>query len=113
MGDPTSNATGVYAPACWLGVTANTADPVITDTVLPGEITSGSLARAKAVYAHTDGTATYTLTKTFTSDQGVTLAKVGVFNAASSGTLVFETKLNATAQLVSGDQVQITETVSL
>jgi hypothetical protein len=43
----------------------------------------------------------------------VTIAKIGVFNASTSGTMVFETLLNATATLVNGDQLTVTETVSL
>lgn len=102
-----------FAPANYIGLTANATAPAAGNTTLTGEITTGTLARAQATYAHTAGTATYTLTKTFTSDQTVTIAKIGVFNAATGGTMVFETLLNATASLVSGDQLQITETVTL
>lgn len=113
MGDTSSTGTGAYAPACYIGVTANATAPAAADTTLTGEVASGTLVRALAVYAHTNGTASYTLTKTFTSDQTITLAKAGVFNAASAGTLVFETLLNTPAPLVSGDQVQVTTTVTL
>lgn len=120
MGDSASTGTGAYAPARFIGLTANSTTPAPGSTVLTGEITTGTLARAAATYAHTNGTATYTLTFTFTSDQTVTIAKIGVFNgagpggaASTSNTLVFETLLNATASLVSGDQLQITETVTL
>lgn len=113
MGDTASTGTGSYASATYIGVTANATAPATGDTTLTGEIASGTLIRAQATYAHTNGTATYTLTKTFTSDQTVTIAKIGIFNASSAGTMVFETSLNATASLVSGDQLQITETVTL
>lgn len=113
MGDNASTGTGIYAPANYIGLTANANAPAAGDTTLPGEITSGTLARKQATYAHTNGTNSYTLTASFTSDQAVTLAKMGVFNAASGGTLVFETLLNATASLVSGDQIQVTQTVTL
>lgn len=113
MGDTASTGTGAYAPAVYMALTANTTPPSATDTALPGEITSGTLARGQATYAHTNGTASYTLTKTFTSDQTVQVAKIGVLNAPTGGTLVFETLLNAPASLVTGDQVQITETVTL
>jgi hypothetical protein len=124
-GDPggaaaTTPGTGVYViaaapPAVWIGLTANSGAPAAGTTSLTGEITSGTLARALATYAHTGGTATYTLTKTWTSDQTVVIAKIGVFNAGpgTGGTIVFETLLNATASLVSGDQLQVTETVTL
>lgn len=113
MGDTASTGTGAYAPACWIGVSANANAPANADTTLPGEIVAGSLARAQATYAHTTGSSSYTLTKTFTSDQTIVLAKIGIFNAPTGGTLVFETLMNATASLVSGDQCQVTETVSL
>lgn len=105
--------TSAMHPADYIGLTADATAPSAASTTLTGEITSGSLARAQATYAHTNGTATYTLTKTFTSDQTVVIAKLGVSNAVSGGTLVFETLLNAVASLVSGDQLAITETVTL
>lgn len=113
MGDTASSGVGAYAPATFIALTANATAPAAASTALTGEIATGTLIRAVATYAHTNGTATYTLTKTFTSDQTVTIAKIGVFNASTIGTLVFETLLNATASLVSGDQLQITETVTL
>lgn len=100
------------AAATYMGLTANSGAPAAGDTSLTGEIGSGTLIRAAASYAHTAGTSSYTLTKTFTSDQTVTIAKIGIFNASSSGTLVFETLLNATAALVSGDTLTVTETVN-
>ncbi len=113
MGDTASDGTGPYAPANYIGLTADNVAPQATDTTLPNEIVSGSLARAQGTYAHTSGTASYTITKTFTSDQSITVAKVGIFNAPSAGTMVFETMLNVVAVLVSGDQLQVTETVTL
>jgi hypothetical protein len=110
------------APAEYIGLTANSTTPSASSTSLTGEITTsgGGLIRAKALYAHTNGQATYTLTKTFTANSNdvpnlpVTIAKLGVFNAASSGTLVYESLLSATATLsASGDAVAITETVTL
>lgn len=113
MGDTSSNGTGAYAAANYIGLTANTSTPVATDTTLAGEVSSGSLSRAQAAYSHTTGVASYTLVKTFTSDQTIVVAKVGVFNAATGGTMVFESLLSATASLQSSDQVAITEVVSL
>lgn len=113
MGDTGSSGAGIYAPANYIGLTANANAASTTDTTLPGEITSGTLARKQATYAHTDGTNSYTLTASFTSDQAITIAKMGLFNASSSGTMAFESLLNALAGLVSGDQVQITEAVTI
>lgn len=113
MADTASTGTGSYAAANYIGLTANATAPAATDTTLTGEIASGTLTRAQAAYSHTTGAASYQLQKTFTSDQSVTIAKIGVFNASSGGTMVFETLLSATATLVSGDQLTVTETVSL
>ncbi len=108
------------AVADYIALTASSTSPSASDTTLSGEITTsgGGLVRAQATYAHTSGQATYTLTKTFTANGSdslpVTVAKIGVFNASSSGTLVYETLLGATATLsASGDALAITETVTI
>lgn len=103
----------------YMAVTASTTTPAAGDTTLSGEIVTagGGLLRAQATYAHTAGTNTSTLTKTYTANSSdalpVTLAQIGVFNATSSGTLAYHTALSATATLnVAGDNVTITETVT-
>jgi hypothetical protein len=107
------------AAANYLALTANSASPSAGDTTLTAEIAtaSGGLIRAQATYAHTNGQSTYTLTKTFTANGSdslpVTVAKIGVFNASSSGTMAFETLLSATSTFTaSGDQMVLTETVT-
>jgi len=105
--------TGSMRPADYMGLTSDATAPNAANTILTAEIGSGSLVRAQAMYAHTSGTASYTLTKTFTSDQPVTVAKLGIFNAPTGGTMVFETMLNEPAPLQSGDQLALTETVTL
>jgi hypothetical protein len=108
------------AAADYIALTANTTTPAGSDTTLTAEIAtaSGGLVRAAATYAHTNGQATYTLTKTFTTNGNdslpVTVGKIGVFNASSSGALVYATLLSPTATLSAvGDAVTITETVTL
>lgn len=108
------------AAANYIALTANSGSPAAGDTTLTGEITtaSGGLVRAQATYAHTNGQSTYTLSKTFTANGSdslpVTVAKIGIFNASSSGTMAYETLLAATATLSqSGDQLVLTETVTL
>lgn len=103
----------------YMALTANSSAAAAGDTTLTGEIATagGGLVRAQATYAHTTGTNTSTLTKTFTANGSdslpVTIAKMGIFNASSSGTLGYETLLNSTATLsASGDNVTITETVT-
>lgn len=113
MGDTGSNGTGAYAAANWLALSTDASAPNVANTTLPGEITGGTFARAQGAYAHTNGTATYTLTKTFTSDRTVTPAKIGTFNASSGGTLAYETLLDSTAVMKSGDTVQVILTISI
>lgn len=114
------NGTGTSAPANYMALTANSTAPNVTDTTLAGEITtaSGGLIRKSCPYGHTAGAASYTLTPVYTANGSdvlpVTVAKIGVFNASSAGTMVFETTLSSTATLsASGDQLTITETVTL
>lgn len=108
------------AVADYLALTANATAPGAGDTTLTAEIATGGggLIRAQATYAHTNGQSTYTLTKVFTANGSdslpVTVAKVGVFNASSSGALVWETLLGTTATLsASGDALTVTETITL
>jgi hypothetical protein len=103
----------------YMGLTASVVAPASSDTTLTGEITTagGGLLRAASTYAHTTGTNTTTLTKTFTANGSdslpVTVAQIGVFNASTVGTIAYHTALNATATLsISGDNVTITETVT-
>lgn len=94
--------------------------PAATDTTLVGEITTGGggLIRAQATYAHTTGTNSTTLTKTFTANGSdslpVTISQDGILNASSSGTLGYKDALNANATLnVSGDNITVTHTVNI
>jgi hypothetical protein len=103
----------------YIALTASVTAPSAADTTLTGEIATagGGLIRAQATFAHTAGTNTSTLTKTFTANGSdvlpVTLAQIGVFNASSSGTLAYHTALGTTALLsVVGDSVTITETLT-
>ncbi len=108
------------AAADYIALTANNSAPNASDTSLTAEIAtaSGGLIRAQATYAHTGGAATLTLTKTFTANGNdilpKTIAKVGIFNASSSGTLAWETLLSSTATLSAvGDALTVTETITL
>jgi hypothetical protein len=93
----------------WVGLTATNVTIAGTETTLSGEIGSGTLARAiYTAYNHSAGTATYNQTKTFTSDQTVTLRTAGEFNAASSGTMPFIANISPEAPTVSGDTLALT-----
>ena len=109
-------------PASYIGLTASSTAAVDGDTTLTGEITTagGGLIRALGTYAHTAAGTTTTLTKTYTANGSdslpVTIAQIGVFQGVvvAASRMVFRTLLNATATLtISGDQLQVTETVTL
>lgn len=115
-----SGSASASAVAKWMALTANSTAESASDTTLASEITTGGggLVRVASTYAHTGGTATYTLTNTFTANGSdslpVTLAKIGVFTASSSGTMVYEKLLGTTVTLsVSGDNVTITYTLTI
>lgn len=115
-----AGAASATAVAKWMALTANSTAPAATDTVLTAEIATagGGLVRQVATYAHTAATNTYTLTGTFTANGTdalpVTVAKMGVFDAASAGNLVFETLISPTATLsASGDVLTVTQTVTM
>lgn len=99
--------------ANYVGVTTDSGGTDATDTTLPSEITTNGLGRAEAAAGHTNGTNTSQLTITFTasgSHTGVQMA--GSFNASSSGTLVHENTFTST-NLISGDQLALTWTMTL
>jgi hypothetical protein len=117
LGDRSGSRAAV---ADYLALTANSTAPAGGDTTLTAEIATGGggLIRAQATYAHTNGQATYTLSKTFTANGSdslpVVVAKVGVLNASSSGALVWSTLLSATATISAvGDALTVTETITL
>jgi len=119
MSDTASNGTGIYAPANYLALTETATAPADADTALTGELAaaSGGLIRAQAAFTYTSGANTYTLTKTFTmnANDGAsrTIQKLGVFNAATAGIMVFSSAVPNPPAMVPGDQLAVTETVSL
>lgn len=112
MGNATAN------PANFMALTATATAEAAGDTTLSGEIVtaSGGLIRKSATYAHTTGTSTYTLTATFTANGNdslpVTVKKVGLLNASSSGTLAFEKTITDTLFAASGDAATVTYTIT-
>jgi hypothetical protein len=101
----------------FMGITADSAAASSSDTTLASEQTTNGLARALATYAHTGGTATYTLQKAFSVTGTVAnLHKIGLFTAkdtTSGGVLVFEAVLNADASVANGDTLTCTDTITL
>jgi hypothetical protein len=128
---PTAGAWAVVAggaPAAYMALANNATAtaPAATDTSLTGEITtaSGGLIRNLATYAHTaasGGAGTTTLTKTWTANGSdslpVTVSQIGVFQGVvvAASRMFFKTTLSPTTATLSasGDQIQVTETVTL
>lgn len=122
------------APSFYMGISVatrafNAADAVLSNdgsTVSELWFSGGGLRRRAAAYAHTSGTATYTVQFTFTANGSDTLpqtiAKIGIFanyvnatvTTSNSGILLFNTNLSSTATLAAvNDNVQVTDTVTI
>lgn len=114
--DTASNGTSSYAAANYIALTESSTSPAAGDTTLSGELNaaSGGLNRAQATYAHTNGTNTTTLTKTFTANANdsppKTPAKAGLFNASSTGTMAYETLITSPPALIAADSMAVTWT---
>jgi hypothetical protein len=106
-------------PARWMGLTEDATAPVAGDTSLSSELTGNGWDRRLCTWAHTAGASTYTLTTTFTSADGTTrtIAQMGLFSSkvvdAGNSIMFFETLVTPTATLISGDQITLTETVTI
>lgn len=104
-------------PARYIGLTTDTGAPAVGDTTLTSEQTANGLSRALATFAHTGGTTTFTLSKTFSATGTVAnVHKAGLFTSgtnASGGVLVADTNLNADASVANGDSLAVTWTWTL
>lgn len=104
------------APYRYVALTENSSAASASSTALTGEITTGGCGRALATYAHTLGTGTFTLSKTFSVTATFpAIHRVGLFqvSTASSSLLGFEVVLNADANVVNGDTLALTYTGTL
>lgn len=103
------------APYRYMALTENASAASAATTTLTGEITSGGCGRALATYAHTLGTGTTTLTKTFSvTGTFPAIHKVGLSQYSTASSQVgFEAVLNADANVVSGDTLQVVWTLTV
>lgn len=103
------------APYRYMALTENASAASAATTTLTGEITTGGCGRALATYAHTLGTSTATLSKTFSvTGTFPAIHKVGLSQYSTASSQVgFEAVLNADASVVSGDTLAVTWTLSL
>jgi hypothetical protein len=98
-----------------LAVSTNTGGASAAHTSLAGEITTGGLGRLPATtITHSAGTNTTTLVKTWTASATHTDVQLAaLFNTATTGgTMTHEATFTATT-LVSGDQLELTWTLTL
>lgn len=108
-----TNTSAGTIGANWVGVTTDSGAPAAGDTTLASEISTNGLARAAATPGHSAGTNVSTLTITYTaSGTHTAVQKAGTFNASSAGILVHENTFTST-NLVSGDQLALTWTMTL
>lgn len=103
------------AQANYIAMTTDATAPAATDTTLTSEETTNGLARAQGTVAHTTAATVTTISHTFTytGSTSKVIAKVGLFNASSSGTMVLETLLSSTGTVnANGDTITITWTIN-
>lgn len=108
----------------YMGISANTTDPVGSDTSLTGELTNASsgLKPVAGTYAHSNGTTTATQSATFTANSydasnsivPVTIGSMCLRTASGGGgTMRVREKLSSTATLsASGDALTVTYTLN-
>lgn len=104
------------APARFMALTENASAASAGNTALTGEITTNGLERALATFAHTASTATFTISKAFSATGSFpAVHRMGIFfhSTPSTGPMLIETVLNADANLLSGDTLTVTDTVTL
>jgi hypothetical protein len=104
--------TSTQAAACnYIALTNTAITPGAAHTTLSGEISTNGLGRAQGAYAHTNGTALFTISKVFTASGAQSAQAAGLFNASSTGTLCFENTFTA-ASLLTNDTLSIVWTVN-
>lgn len=101
----------------YMGLTENASAASAASTTLTGEITTGGASRALTSYVHSASTSTMTLSKTFSiSATFPAIHKMGLFtasNTTAAGILGYESVLNADANVVSGDSLAVTDTITI
>ena len=98
--------TADWAPAS-VHLSLHTADP--TDAGTGAEVSGGSYARQQVAFdeAHaTNGTIANTDIETFSGMPAAVVTHMGIWDASSSGNLLFHGALSASKDVASGDTVQ-------
>jgi hypothetical protein len=109
IGSASASANG----ANYVALSSDSTAPAATDTSLAGEISGNGLDRSQGTYSHTLGTNTFTVTEVFSATGAANnIQKSGLFTAASSGTMLAENTFSS-VNLISGDQLTITWTITI
>ena len=122
-GDWQANAMGATssqpAAANYIALTNDSTAPAAGDCAsgsttctLPSEIVTNGCARAQGTFGHVNGNTTWTLTHAWTASGAQSVQKAGMFNASSSGTMVFEAAFSVVT-LANTDTLTVTWTVSI
>lgn len=118
----TPNATGFYQvlpggmPAMFLAITADATAASSADTTLTSELAANGFSRMLGTYSHTAAASTYVLTAIFTCTGGsTTINKYAGFGSmvAATGVMPFESLVPSPPTLVSGDQLTLTDTITI
>jgi len=97
----------------YIALSNDTLTETTASTTLSTEIAANGLARAIGAYAHTAGTSTATITKTFTCATAPQSAqKAALFSASSGGTMHHALAFTQRALQI-GDQLAVTFTITL
>ncbi len=102
-------------PFTYLAVGTSTTAFAVGQTTLGAEITTGGLERAAATVSRTTTSVsndTLSLVKTWTSSATHAVEEIGAFNASSAGTMLCRALPVATKNVVSGETLAATYTIS-
>lgn len=106
-------------PPIYIALSTSSLSPAAGDTTLSGETASSGMGRALGTVggfvaaSSLDGSASYTVSKTFSASGTIAIVSAGLFDAISSGNLFAEANLSSTASLSNGDTLQITWTINV
>lgn len=105
------NTAAPPATCNFIALSNDATAPAVGDTVVAGEIAANGLSRAQGTYAHTNGTASFTVQKVFSATGTQASQKAGLLNASSTGTLCFENTYT-TVTVNNGDTLTVTWTIN-
>lgn len=106
------NAVSAGAAFTYMALGSGSTAEAATQTALVTEITTNGGQRAAATCTY-EATGVSKWVKTFSFSGNVTLREIGIFNAASTGTMLIRHVLAADKAYVNGESVEITITNTL